>query len=113
MSTLITGITLLLADEDLTSRQKLFSQLKTKIYGENWHTTKQISFAQKRYSNLDVEKVMPFLEFWLRSLNEGATSHELNALKVQLSTFRNSLKIMKQFGDSEKTLTFQPVDIRI
>ena len=107
----ITGITLLLADKDLMNRQKLFSQLKIKIYGGNWLITEEISHAQRRFSNLDVDKVMPFVEFCLRSLNEGATSHELNGSKVQLSTFKNSLKIMKQFGDSEKTLSFQPVEI--
>ena len=111
----ITGITLLLADKDLMNRRKLFSQLeiKTEIYGENWLTTREISYAQRRFSDLDVEKVMPFLEFCHRSLNEGATSHKLNVLKVQLSTFKNSLKIMKQFGDSKKTMTFQPVETEL
>ena len=105
----ITGITLLLADKDLMNRQRLFSQLKIKIYSGNLPTTMEISFAQGRFSNLDVEKVMPFLEFCLRLFNEGATSNELNVLKVQLSTFKNSLTIMNHFGALKNTLAFQPV----
>ena len=80
----ITGITLLLADKDLLSRRKLFLQLKNKTFGEIWLITKQISLAQKRYSNLDVDKGMPFVEFCLRSLNECATSHELVLLPISL-----------------------------
>ena len=106
------GITLLLADKDQMNRQKLFSQLTKKIYGGYQHTIPISNFiltAQRLFSNLDVQKVMPFLDFCLRSFNEGATSNELNVLKVQLSTFKNSLTIMNHFGALKNTLAFQPV----
>jgi len=105
----ITGVTLLLADKDQINRHKLFSQLKKKMCGvENQYIFKIISFAQRGFSNLILQKVMPFLEFCLRSLNGGATSHEFNESKVQLSTFKNSLTIMNCFGDLKNTLAFQP-----
>ena len=104
----ITGISLLLADQDQMNRQKLFSRM-TKCYGGLWHMSLFISHAQRKFSNLDVQKVMPFLEFCFRSLNEGATSHELNVSKVELSTFKNSLTIMNHFGALKNTLAFQPI----
>jgi len=104
----ITGITLLLADKDQMNRKKLFSRM-TNCYGGSWHMSLFISNAQRHFSNLDVQKVMPFLEFCFRSLNEGATSHELNVSKVELSTFKNSLIISKYFGALQNTLAFQPV----
>ena len=71
--------------------------------------------VQRKFSNLDVQKVMPFLDFCLRmkTRNEGATSNELNVLKVRLSTFKNSLTIMNQFGALKNTLAFQPKEFRI
>jgi len=104
----ITGITLLLADQDQMNRQKLFSRM-TNCYGGLWHMSLFISHAQRQFSNLDVQKVMSFLEFCFRSLNEGATSHELNVSKVELSTFKNSLIIMNHFGALKNTLAFQPI----
>ena len=105
------GITLLLADSDLLNRENLFLQLTQKIFHRHWHMhmTKIIPEAQRFFSNLDVQKVMPFLDFCLRSFNEGATSNELNVLKVQLSTFKNSLTIMNHFGALKNTFAFQPV----
>jgi hypothetical protein len=79
------------------NRQNLFSQLTKKIYDENWPIFIYISSAQRQYPNLDVQKLMPFLEFCLRSFNEGATSHRVNVLRVQLTTFKNSLAIMNHF----------------
>ena len=111
----IVGITLLLADNDHLNRENLFSKLSKKIYDGNWHRDmfKVISLAQRNFSNLDVQKVMPFLDFCLRSFNEGATSYELNVikawLKVKMSTFKNSLTIMNHFGALKNTLAFQPV----
>ena len=70
--------------------------------------------AQRNYSNLDMQKVMPFLEFSLRRLNKRATpnevylANELNEVKVQLSTFKNSLTIMNHFSNLKNTLAFQP-----
>ena len=104
----ITGITLLLADQDQMNRQKLFSRM-TKCYGGLWHMSLFILNAQRKFSNLDVQKVMHFLEFCFRSFNEGATSHELNVSKVELSTFKNSLTIMNHFGALKNTLAFQPI----
>ena len=112
----ITGMTLFLADKDQMNRQELFSQLTKNIYGGIWYTIPVSNFilsAQRLFSNLDVQKVMPFIEFCLRSSIRSSTSHELNVFKVQLSTFKNSLKIMKQFGDSKKTMTFQPVETEL
>jgi hypothetical protein len=105
----IVGITLLLADEDQMNRQKLFSQLTKKIYevgNVNLEWTKAIACAIRKFSRLDVQKVVPFLEFWLRFLNEGATSQEHNELKMKLLTFKNSLTISNHFGALKNTLTF-------
>ena len=52
--------------------------------------------------------VVPFLEFCLRFLNEGAASQELNELQMQLLTFKNSLTISNHFGALKNTLAFQP-----
>ena len=103
------GITLLLADSDHLNRENLFFQLTQKMIGGRNMDMKIISEAQRFFSNLDLQKVMPFLDFCLRSFNEGATSNELNVLKVQLSTFKNSLTIMNHFGALKNTLAFQPV----
>ena len=88
---------LLLADKDHMNRQNLFAVLKEKIYFEKWPLFIYILSAQRQNLNLDVQKVMPFLEFCLKSFNEGATSHEVNVLRVQLTTFKNSLAIMNHF----------------
>ena len=102
----IIGLTLLLADEDSLNREYLFSRLQNQ-YGGNGYIGMSILSAQRTFSNLDVQKVMPFLEFLLRSLSKRATSNELNELKVQLSTFKNSLTIMNHFGNLKNTLAFQ------
>ena len=88
---------LLLADKDHMNRQNIFAQLKEKIYFENWPLFIYILSAKRQYFNLDVQKFMLFLEFCLKSFNEGATSHEVNVLRVQLTTFKNSLAIMNHF----------------
>ena len=102
----IIGLTLLLANEDSLNREYLFSRLQNQ-YGGNGYIGMSILSAQRTFSNLDVQKVMPFLEFLLRSLSKRATSNELNELKVQLSTFKNSLTIMNHFGNLKNTLAFQ------
>ena len=109
----IVGITLLLADNDHLNRENLFSQLTKKIYGGNWHMDvfNVILSAQRNFLNLDVQKVMPFLDFCLRSFNEGATSNKLNVLKVPLSRLKNSLTITNHFGNLKNTLAFQPVAV--
>ena len=104
----IIGLTLILADKDYLNREHLFSQLAKKMEKEVGDICRYISSAlksvslecmsaQRCYSNLDVQKVVPFLEFWLRSLNRGATSIEPTKLKVELATFKNSLAIMSHF----------------
>ena len=88
---------LILADKDHMNRQNLFAVLKEKIYFEKWPLFIYILSAQRQNLNLDVQKVMPFLEFCLKSFNEGATSHEVHVSRVQLTTFKNSLAIMNHF----------------
>ena len=108
----IVAFTLLLADKDLMNRKKLFSQLTKKMYDVgniNCKWTKCIMYAQRQFSNLDVQIVVPFLEFCLRFLNEGAASQENNELKMQLSTFKNSLRISNHFAALKNTLAFQPI----
>merc|ERR1739844_657030 len=108
----IIGFTLLLADRDHSNRHNLFSQLKIMICDENRHMSdmiKLISFARRQFPDLDVQKVISFLDFCLRSLNECATSHEGNEIKMHLSTFKNSLTITKCFSALQSTLAFQPV----
>ena len=104
----IIGLTLILADKDYLNREHLFSQLSKKMEKEVGDIFRYISgalksvslecmSAQRCFSNLDVQKVIPFLEFWLRSLNRGPTSIEPTKLKVELATFKNSLAIMNHF----------------
>ena len=104
----IIGLTLILADKDYLNREHLFSQLSKKMEKEVGDIFRYISSAlksvslecmsaQRCFSNLDVQKVIPFLEFWLRSLNRGPTSIEPTKLKVELTTFKNYLSIMNHF----------------
>ena len=110
----IVGITLLLADEDQMNRQKLFSQLAKKLYvvgHVNLKWTKPIVCAIRKFPRLDVQKIVPFLEFCIRFSNEGAASQEFDdsdELKMQLSTYKNSLTISNHFGALKNTLAFQP-----
>ena len=107
----IVGITLLLADKDQLNRQKLFCQLAKKMHdigNINCKWTKCITYAQRQFEFSDVQIVVPFLEFCLRFLNEGAASQELNELQMQLLTFKNSLTISNHFGALKNTLAFQP-----
>ena len=107
-------MTLLLADLDNSNRNDLFLQLGQKLFLGHKHfkpliSKKNVVFwiakAQGENDKLDVQIVMPFIEFCLKSLkenvneneNEGANFDENIELKVQLKTLKNSLTITNRF----------------
>ena len=63
----------------------------------SWYIAESLRTNDK----LDVLKVMPFIQFCLKSLNvsgnEGANSDNNVDIKVQLMTLKNSLSIMNLF----------------
>ena len=132
------SITLLLADHDHRSRERLFSQLAKLLllpdtedtdagYTDTEDTDSEktdtedtdpehsdtlidknkvswyIAESLRTNDRLDVLKVMPFIQFCLKSLDEngsaieGADSDNNVDVKVQLMTLKNSLSIMNLF----------------
>ena len=132
------SITLLLADHDHRSRERLFSQLAKLLllpdtedtdagYTDTEDTDSEktdtedtdpehsdtlidknkvswyIAESLRTNDRLDVLKVMPFIQFCLKSLDEnisaieGADSDNNVDIKVQLMTLKNSLSIMNHF----------------
>ena len=116
-------MTLLLADSDHPNRNYLYLQLAKKLFlyldAESLIIEKRQDFiiysgleknasfyileAQRTNEKIDAEKVMPFIEFCLRSCNEkdivgdsrGAVNfHGKSGLKVQLLTLKTSLTIV-------------------
>ena len=88
-------------------------------------SVKNISYhigqAQKANNKIDGRKVMPFILFCLKSLNEnvgdtgpepslanlpGANSHENVGLKMQFLTLKNSLVIVNHFQTNDKKEEF-------
>ena len=112
-------MTLLLADSDHPNRNNLYLKLFLYLDAESLIIEKRQDFiiysgleknasfyileAQRTNEEIDAEKVMPFIEFCLRSCNEndivgdsrGAVNfHGKSGLKVRLLTLKNSLTIV-------------------
>ena len=121
---------LLLADHDYSNRAEIFETLFTTLFSSSqcgillMNSVKNISYhigqAQKANDKIDGRKVMPFIQFCLKSLNEnvgdngpgpsldnlpGANSQENVGLKMQFLTLKNSLVIVNHFqtnGEKEE-----------
>ena len=94
------SMTLLLADQNHLSRENLFStlffsirSLLTKVKNVSYY----VAAAQRENDKINLQKVMPFIQFCLKSLDEGANSNENVDLKLQFVTLKNSLTIMNHF----------------
>lgn len=122
---------LLLADHDYLNREEIFETLFTTLFSLSqcgillMKSVKNISYhigqAQKANNKIDGRKVMPFILFCLKSLNEnvgdtgpepslanlpGANSHENVGLKMQFLTLKNSLVIVNHFQTNDKKEEF-------
>ena len=103
---------LLLADNDHLRREEIFSTLFKVLFSSedgillicgikkfSYYLTK----VQQANDNIDGKRVMPFIHFCLKSLNEnGGDTEEANSrenldLKMQFLTLKNSLTIMNHF----------------
>ena len=116
--------TLLMADHDHKNRESLFLQLAKKLFliqdddkidnkTVSWYigeskmlNTPPLSLLAESLrvnDKLDLPKVMPFIQFCLKSLNgnvgdiKGANSDNNVDTKVQLMTLKNSLTVMNHF----------------
>ena len=95
------SMTLLLADQNHLKRENLFSTLfisirfvLTKMKNISYYVTA----AQRENANINLQRVMPFIQFCIKSLEkEGANSNENADLRWQFVTLRNSLIIMNHF----------------
>ena len=62
-----------------------------------------VAAAQRKNDKINLQKVIPFIQFCLKSLDkkggatEGANSHENVGLKMQFLTLKNSLVIVNHF----------------
>ena len=103
---------LLLSDHDHLRRAEIFSTLFKVLFSKQdgillifgiERISTYLTKVQQANSNVDGKRVMPFIQFCLKSLNEsggeteGANSHENLDLKMQLLTLKNSLTIMHHF----------------
>ena len=97
--------TLLLADQDHLNRENLFStlfiQIRFLMTNMQACNMKNVSFyvaaVQRANDKINLKKVMPFIQFCLKSLDEGANSLENVNLKLQFVMLKNSLTIMNHF----------------
>ena len=118
---------LLLADHDYLNRAEIFGTLFTILFSSSqggillMNSMKNISYhiaqAQKANDKIDRKRVMPFILFCLKSLDEnvgdtgpgpslvnlpGANSHENVGLKMQFLILKNSLVIVNHFQTNGK-----------
>ena len=97
------SMTLLLADRNHLKRENLFSNLflliRSLIADPNM---KNISYyvaeAQRENDKINLQKVMPFIQFCLKSLDkEGASYNENIDLKLKFVMLKNNLIVMNHF----------------
>ena len=102
---------LLLADNDHLRRAEIFSTLFKVLFSSEdgillTFGIKKFSYyitkVQQANNNIDLKRVMPFIQFCLKSLNEnGGDTEEYSCekleIKLQLLTLKNSLIIMNHF----------------
>ena len=105
------SMTLLLADQNHLNRELLFSTLffsiRSLITNQTVTNMKNISYyvaaAQRENDKINLQKVMPFIQFCLKSLDEeGASSNENVDLKLQFVMLKNSLTIINHFKTNVK-----------
>ena len=109
--------TLLLADQNPLNRADLFSNLFKLLFASNevqpevgillMTTMKNFSYyvaaAQRKNDKVNSQRVMPFIQFCLKSLDEeGANSDENVDLKLQFVMLKNSLMIINHFKTDVK-----------
>ena len=117
-------MTLLLADQNHLKRENLFSTLFISIrfvLTNMKNISYYVAAAQRENANINLQRVMPFIQFCLKSLEkegansnenvdlavefvtkkslveEGAMSNENADLRLQFVTLKNSLTIMNHF----------------
>ena len=108
---------LLLADNDHLRRKEIFATLFQVLFSSEdgillISGIKKFSYfitkVQQANDNIDGKRVMPFIQFCLKSLNEnGGDIEEANScenldLRMQFLTLKNSLTIMNHFRTNGK-----------
>ena len=94
--------TLLLTDQNHLNRENLFSTSFFSIRSL-LNNVKNVSYyvaaAQRENGKINIQKVMPFIQFCLKSLDEeGASSNENVDLRLQFVMLKNSLMINNHFN---------------
>ena len=97
---------LLLADQDPVNRENLFSTLFIQIRLLQACEMKNVSYyvaaVQRANDKINLQKVMPFIQFCLKSLDEGANSLENINLRMQFVMLKNSLMIVNHLKTNVK-----------
>ena len=95
------SMTLLLADQNHLKRENLFSTLFISIrfvLTNMKNISYYVTAAQRENGNVNLQRVMPFIQFCIKSLEkEGANSNENADLRLQFVTLKNSLTVMNHF----------------
>ena len=101
------SMTIFLADQNHLKRENLFSNLFLLIRSvmtdpnkENiWpYVAEYVAAAQRKNDKINLQKVMPFIQFCLKSLdNEGANSSQNVDLRLQFLMLKNNLIIRNHF----------------
>ena len=100
------SITFLLADQNHLNRENLFSNLflsiRPSLTNQAGPNMKSISYyvaeAQRKNDKINLKKVMPFIQFCLKSLDkEGANSNENVDLRLKFVMLKNNLIVKNHF----------------
>ena len=97
------SMTLILADQNHLKRENLFSNLFLLIRSVMTDPNKEnicsyVAAAQRKNDKINLQKVMPFIQFCLKSLdNEGANSSQNVDLRLQFLMLKNNLIIRNHF----------------
>ena len=97
------SMTLILADQNHLKRENLFSNLFLLIRSVMTDPNKEnicsyVGAAQRKNDKINLQKVMPFIQFCLKSLdNEGANSSQNVDLRLKFLMLKNNLIIRNHF----------------
>ena len=97
------SMTLILADQNHLKRENLFSNLFLLIRSVMTDPNKEnicsyVAAAQRKNDKINLQKVMPFIQFCLKSLdNEGANSSQNVDLRLKFLMLKNNLIIRNHF----------------
>ena len=95
------SMTILLADQNHLIRSNLFSTLFTSIrflLTNMKNISYYVAAAQRENDKINLQKVMPFIQFCLKSLdNEGANSSQNVDLRSKFLMLKNNLIIRNHF----------------